>query len=85
MPKVTTDTTSEHREVYTQIFDMFTAAINFDQLESAALVAQDLIKQNRIDEESAMKLEEYGIQRFNKIQRDLNNISFIVSRNRKAG
>lgn len=55
---------------------MISAAKNYEELERAALKAEILIKQNNLDDYMADKLQDHGINQFNKIQKQIRDIEY---------
>ena len=66
-----------------QIHDSFTNAKTFDQLRRAAVAAQQLIKDNNIDAYQQERLEQYGIKRYNDLQRREDQLSRFASTNKR--
>lgn len=70
------------RSVYNEIHDSFTKSSSFDELRRAAVKAEQIIRDNNLDQNQKERLEQYGIKRFNEIQRTNQQLSMLASTNK---
>ena len=80
MPKYNHD--APQTKGYNIIHDSFTNAKSVEALQKAVEKSIELIHQYRLDDYQAKRLEEYGLKRFNQINRELREIEHQRKSNR---
>lgn len=71
-----------NKDGYNQIHDMLTAAKTIAQLTKAVEAAIPMIQEFKLDSYQQQRLEDYGMKRFNDIQRRIDQMAFECSRNK---